>query len=149
MIHIRKATEADQAVIQAMVRGAGLNPINVRWPNFLVAEEGGRVVGVGQMRPHSGGVIELASLTVIPEFRRRGVGAQLIAALMAGRAGPVYLFCEGEKEPYYTRHGFRQVGRAGLPRPLARIHRMANILARVESLARGGHGRIIAMRWDG
>jgi len=149
MIHIRTATAADQAVIQALVRGAGLNPINVRWPNFQVAEEGGRIVGVGQMRPHGGGVVELASLTVIPEFRRRGIGAELIGALMAGRAAPVYLFCEGAKEAYYARHGFRQVGRSSLPRRLARIHRLANILARVESLMRGGDTRIIAMRWDG
>jgi N-acetylglutamate synthase-like GNAT family acetyltransferase len=149
MIHIRTATAADQAAIQAMVRGAGLNPINVRWPNFRVAEEGGRIVGVGQMRPHGDGVVELASLTVIPEFRRRGIGAELIGALMAGHAAPVYLFCEGAKAPYYARHGFRQVGPSSLPRRLARIHRLANILARVESLARGGDTRIIAMRWDG
>src|SRR5512141_1377902 len=102
-MQIRHAVEADQAVISAMVRAAQLNPINVRWQNFqvAVAEEDGRVAGVGQLRPHKDGSLELASLAVLPEFQHRGIGSGLMQGLMAGRRPPIYLFCEQELAEFY------------------------------------------------
>ena len=45
-VRIRPAVEADQATIKAMARAARLVPRGLHWPRFLVAEEGGHVVGI-------------------------------------------------------------------------------------------------------
>jgi len=148
-IRIRRATQADQSAIQHMVRQAGLNPFNVRWSNFAVAEDDGQVIGVGQLRPHSDGSRELASLVVAPDSRRRGIGGQLVRALLADQRPPIFLFCEHDLEGYYARFGFQLVLRSALPKPLARMHRLANMLARVGSALSRREMRIITMRWDG
>ena len=67
-MNIRPARAEDQATITAMVRGAHLNPMDLRWSRFLVAEDERGIVGVGQIRPHPGAP-ELASL-VVREDRR-------------------------------------------------------------------------------
>jgi N-acetylglutamate synthase-like GNAT family acetyltransferase len=146
---IRKATAEDQVAIRSMVRAAHLNPINVRWPNFLVAEEDGQVIGVGQLRPHGDGSRELASLVILPAYRRRGIGGQLVRALLTDQRGPIYLFCKHTLEGYYARFGFHAIGRRELPAPLARVHGLGNAFARAESWLSGREMRISAMCWDG
>jgi N-acetylglutamate synthase-like GNAT family acetyltransferase len=150
---IRSATANDQATITSIVRAAHLNPINVKWPNFVVAEDGdsgrGRIIGVGQLRPYSDGSRELASLAVVPECRGRGIGTQLTRRLLENQPGPLYLMCEPELESYYTRFGFRHVERAGMPPPMARVHHMANTLGRIAAFFGRPGMRIYAMRWDG
>ena len=133
-----------------MVRAAQLNPINVRWQNFTIAEEAGRIVGIGQLRPHSDGSRELASLAVAPEFQRRGIGSQLMCALLAKQTPPIYLFCEDELERYYTRFGFRLIDTPKkLPVSLARLYRAGSLVKRIDVLLGRSQARLIAMRWDG
>jgi hypothetical protein len=47
----RPATAADQRAITAIIRQAGINPLSLKWPNFLLAVEAGagEVVGTGQL----------------------------------------------------------------------------------------------------
>jgi N-acetylglutamate synthase-like GNAT family acetyltransferase len=149
MATIRPATQADQPTITAMVRGARLNPINLRWPNFLVAEESGRIVGVGQLRPHADGSRELASLAVDAAYRRQGIGSQLVRQLLTCHPAPIYLFCESELEGYYSHFGFRITGAGTLPPPLARLFRVGRLFTRVGALLLRDDVHLIAMRWDG
>ncbi len=130
------------------MRAAQLNPINIRWPNFVVAEDAGQVVGVGQLRPHTDGSRELASLAVLPEFRKRGIGHQLMQALLAQAKPqePLYLFCEHNLERYYTRYGFCVVGREALTPPLLRLFRAGSLVTRIGSLFSGHPEHLIAMR---
>jgi N-acetylglutamate synthase-like GNAT family acetyltransferase len=148
-ITIRPATAADQPAITALVRGAHLNPFRIGWRNFLVAEDAGRVVGVGQVRPHGDGSRELASLAVKPDHQGAGIGAQLTWALLAREAPPTYLFCQEQMAAFYTRFGFHTVGRAELPPALALMHRLGNLLAAVSARLTNHPTRIIAMRRDG
>jgi amino-acid N-acetyltransferase len=148
-ITIRPATPADQPAITALVRAAHLNPIRIGWRNFLVAEDAGRVVGVGQMRPHSDGSRELASLAIMPDHQGAGIGTRLTWALLARETPPTYLFCSAPTAAFYTRFGFRAVERADLPPVLARMHRLANLIATVSAKLTGRHTPIIAMRRDG
>ena len=46
---IRPAIKADQPVIRNMIREAGINPMGLRWPSFVVDEEGGAIVAIGQV----------------------------------------------------------------------------------------------------
>jgi N-acetylglutamate synthase-like GNAT family acetyltransferase len=71
---IRRARAADQADITTLVREARLNPRGLHWSRFLVADDDGRIVGVAQLRLHSDGARELASLVVKPEYRGQGFG---------------------------------------------------------------------------
>jgi N-acetylglutamate synthase-like GNAT family acetyltransferase len=147
-IAIRPATAADQPTISAMVRDARLNPFRLNWGDFVIAEDEGRIVGIGQIRPHGDGSRELSSLVVVPERQAQGVGSQVVEALLARETGPTYLFCRDRLASFYERFGFKLVERQQLPRALARMHRLANLMTSVEALFIGDHGRIAAMRRD-
>jgi len=147
-IAIHPATAADQPIISSMVRGAGLNPFRLHWRDFLVADADGRIVGIGQVRPHGDGSRELSSLVVAPDHRGQGIGSQVVEALLARETKPTYLFCRDRLASFYERFGFQLVERRQLPRALARMHRAANFMTSVEALFRGNHGRIVAMRRD-
>ncbi|MFN8473683.1 MAG: GNAT family N-acetyltransferase [Anaerolineae bacterium] len=114
-VSIRRATEGDEPTIRAMVRAEHLDPTTLKWPNFLIAEDGGgRIVGIGQIKPLPG-ARELGSLVVAPEWRERGVGGALIRALMAQEKGDLYLVCRDTRVPYYRKFGFREIGWRGMP----------------------------------
>ena len=111
---IRTARAEDEAMIKALIRGEHLDPLNVHWQNFLVAEEAGRPIGIGQVKPYRSGR-ELGSLVVVPDRRESGVGGALIQALIERERGPLLLFCLAFHEPYYGRFGFRRCGLRDLP----------------------------------
>ena len=92
-----------------MVRATGLDPTSLDWPNFLVAEQGGRVIGAGQVKPYRAGR-ELGSLVVLKPYRERGVGAAIIRALIARESGKLFLLCRERLESYYAQFGFRRAG---------------------------------------
>ena len=48
-----------------------------QWPNFVVAEDGGTIVGIGQVKTHGDGSRELASIAVIPARQSQGIGGRL------------------------------------------------------------------------
>jgi N-acetylglutamate synthase-like GNAT family acetyltransferase len=111
---IRSACAGDEATIKAMIRAEHLDPFNVHWQNFLVAEEAGRIIGIGQVKPYRSGR-ELGSLVVAAERRQNGVGGAIINALIAREHGPLLLFCLAFREPYYARFGFQRRGLRDLP----------------------------------
>jgi ribosomal-protein-alanine N-acetyltransferase len=94
-----------------------------------IAEENGQMAGFGIVEwPDSGAQIlgYIATLEVAPEFRRRGIGGELLRRLetSAGNAGAVLMWlhvdaenaaairvyeehgyaCQGREEHYYARH---------------------------------------------
>lgn len=149
MTTLRPATQADQATITSMVHAARLNPVNVRWANFWVAEAGARVVGACQLRPYADGSRELASLVVDSAYRRQGVGGRLVRQLLTLCPATIYLFCEDGLGSYYARFGFHQVGYEVLPPPLARLYVAGRLVTCIGALLSRQKGRLIAMRWDG
>ena len=114
-MYLRKAIESDQPTIRRMVRQEGLNPLDVRWQNFIVAvDESDAIIGIGQIRLHPT-CKELGSLIVRSEYRGQGIGAALIAALEQIAGYPLYLDCAGHNKPYYERFGYREVTGAEIP----------------------------------
>ncbi len=130
---IRSATGADQETIKKIVREAGINPLNLDWPRFLVADECGQIIGVGQVKPHSDGRRELASIAVIPERRGQGIGSALIEALLEQENGDLYLFCRPGLETYYRRFGFYKVEGNELGLSMGRMYKWGNLFMRVVS----------------
>ena len=49
-----------------------------------------RVIGCGQIKPHGDGTRELASIAVVPEHQRQGIGTEIIARLIEGQPLPLY-----------------------------------------------------------
>ena len=105
---IRAATRDDRRTIRKMVRKAHLDPTDVHWPHFLVAEQEGVVVGIGQVR-HYRDCRELGSLVVRDDRRGQGIGGQIIEALLARHHGEVFLECRTVMVPYYRHFGFEQL----------------------------------------
>lgn len=111
MIVIRPATEADRWAILRLMRPRDYNRINLQPTCFLVAEDAGRVVGIGQIKRHRDGTPELASLVVTPERRGEGIGHALVRTLVARHQGPLYLFCLATLESFYADLDFHRVAR--------------------------------------
>jgi len=113
---IRSARAGDEAMIKALIRAEHLDPFNVHWQNFLLAEDAdaGRTIGIGQVKPYRSGR-ELGSLVVAADRRQSGVGGAIIRALIEREHGPLLLFCLAFREPYYAKFGFRRVGLSDIP----------------------------------
>lgn len=146
---IRPATEADRTAILGLMRPGDFNRINLQPACFLVAEDGGRVIGIGQIKHHRDGTPELASLVVAADRRGEGIGQALVRALAASHGGPLYLFCLAALEGFYTRLGFQRVERAHLPRLLAMIHGLGNGVGRLPMLTGKPRLQVIAMKTIG
>lgn len=74
-LRLRPGQPSDRGTLWRMVLGEKLNPTGLDPARFTVAERttadgSSRIVGVGQLKPLSGGAaLELASLVVAPEER--------------------------------------------------------------------------------
>ena len=151
-VRLRPATAADQPTIRRMVRGARLNPRHLEWPNFVVAvDEGGTMVGCGQIRPHQGDVWELASLVTAEAWRGRGVAADIIHHLQAQHAqshpnAPLWLMCASNLVPFYTPFGFAEV--TNNPELPTHFGRMRTIARTIQWLFRiQGHLAVMVKRY--
>lgn len=127
---IRPANAEDQPTIRRLIRAANLNPLSLGWPNFLVSEDGGAIVGIGQVKTHRDGSRELASMAVVPSRQGEGIGSSIINALLALHGeGVLYLTCERTMQGYYERFGFLRITRREFPRYFARMMPIANAFA--------------------
>lgn len=145
-IEIRPARQADQETIVSFVRQAKINPRNLHWENFLVAEEDGKVIGIRQVKVHSQGTREVASGFVLPEYRRRGISAQLMNELLAHQAGPLYTMVSEKRAGYYEQFGFRRVDVDQLPADFLREYRIGRIVTTLLSIFRKERVRIIPLK---
>lgn len=145
---IRPAVAADQQAIRKIVRAAGLIPTGLDWTRFLVADEGGRIVGIGQVKPHRDGSRELASIAVIPERQGQGIGTRVIQALLAREAGPLYLLCEGRNETYYARFGFQRLAPRDMPPYFRRLIVGLTIMLRLRAIFVRDGATVIVMQRD-
>ena len=125
-----------------MVRQAGLDPLNLNWPNFVLAEVDGQIAGIGQIRPYPN-CPELGSIVTLPEYRGRGISAKIIETLLDGRTDTIYLECAGRMASYYTRFGFEEIPWQQAPIPLKLKAALGNLIARLFGI------RIAVMKRNG
>jgi N-acetylglutamate synthase-like GNAT family acetyltransferase len=130
-VTIRPAAEADQAAIRRLIREANLNAMSLDWPNFVVAEQEGAVVGLGQVKPHKDGSRELASIAVVPGRQGSGIGSAVIRTLLARETGVLHLTCRRQMQGYYERFGFRRLELAEFPPYFKRLIPIVNVFARM------------------
>jgi N-acetylglutamate synthase-like GNAT family acetyltransferase len=109
--------------------------MSLNWPNFVVAQEDdkfdGEVVGVGQVKAHSDGSRELASIVVVPARQGSGIGSAVIRTLIASHSGSLHLTCRRELQGYYERFGFRRLSRTQYPPYFGRMIPLVNLIGRL------------------
>ena len=128
---LRAAVAADQASIRSLIYEGRINPFGLHWPNFVVAtDENSDVIGVGQLKPHRGGLVELASIAVRPAYRGQRVAERLITHLLAQAPRPVWLMCAQRLTPFYARFGFVEVvSPSHMPTYYRRIKRVSLLVS--------------------
>jgi N-acetylglutamate synthase-like GNAT family acetyltransferase len=127
---LRDATVEDQPTIRRIVRAANINPTGLDWPRFIVAEDGGAIVGVGQVKPHRDGTRELASMAVLPAHQGQGIGTAVIEELLRRENGTLHLTCRPRLQGYYERFGFRRLEPRDYPPYFARMLPIFNTVGR-------------------
>jgi amino-acid N-acetyltransferase len=138
---IQRAAAADQAAIREIVLKAGLDPSNLKWPNFVLAEIDEQIAGIGQIRPYPG-CPELGSIVTLPAYRGQGVASKIIETLLDGRTDTIYLECMGQRASFYTRFGFQEIPWPQAPMPLKLKAGLGNMIGRLFGL------RVAVMKRD-
>ncbi len=146
MIEVRSTKIEDQRAVRTIVHRAQLYPFGLSWKNFLVAEQAGQIIGVGQVRPHRDGSRELASIAVMPSFQGRGIGDRLVRALLARESGTLYLMCAEKRISFYKRFGFYEISARETPPSLRWKVRTGTVVASVASRLGLEVGRVAAMK---
>ena len=145
-IIIRPARQEDQEKIVSLIKEAKLNPRNLTWKHFLVAEKDEQMVGIRQVKVYEDGTKEVASGFVLPEYRRQGISAQLMTALLAREAGPVYTMVNEKRAPYYEQFGFRRVDINQLPSDFRKEYRIGRIVTTLMSIFSKERIKIIPLK---
>jgi len=119
---LRPATADDAHTIRAIIHAVKINPTSLDWQRFILASiPDGTVIGCGQVKPHSDGTLELASIAVLPAWRGKGVARMIIEYLLAQHPGRVYLTCRSRLGPFYQKYGFQVVPDGEMPPYFRRI----------------------------
>lgn len=120
-VSVRPATQNDQAQILALARGERIKPFGLDWPNFVVAEQSGRLVGAVQLRRHGDGSVELGSLVVAGALRKQGIAARLIERRLEGVTGRILMITGRRYADHYKQWGFERIAPSAAPRSI-RFH---------------------------
>ncbi len=145
-VELRKAERADRAAIWRLIFSERLNPLGINWRRFVLAvDEAGAVIGCAQVKPHSDGTRELASLVVVPSWRGRGVSRRLIETLQASAGPPLYLTCRSGLAEFYARFWFCLLEDQELTTYYRRLKRL---VTRLIWLTRSREG-LAVMLWKG
>ena len=112
----------------------------------MVAEDHDRIIGFGQIKSHRDKSRELASLVVLGDYQNQGIGSAIVRDLISQETGSIFLFCLDELAGYYGRFGFSIAARNEMPRTMARLLIMANVMGRLASIIEGRAVKIIAMK---
>lgn len=125
---LRPAQASDAPGIKSLIRSVHINPMGLDWQRFIIAEsQEAPILGCGQVKPHTGGIWELASIAVWPQYRGRGIARQIIETLLAGHPGALYLMCAAPICPLYEKFGFHLLNASEVPRYFRRMSRLAGI----------------------
>jgi N-acetylglutamate synthase-like GNAT family acetyltransferase len=127
---LRPAVEGDAVKIRNLIHRVGINPMDLNWKHFIVAEmPDGLFIGCAQLKPHKDKSLELASIAVEEMFRSQGVARALIEHLLTQSPRPVYLMCRPALGSFYEQYGFRVIGPDLMPPYFRRILRLLRVLA--------------------
>jgi N-acetylglutamate synthase-like GNAT family acetyltransferase len=106
----RKSNKDDLPQILAMMEAFDLNAANIIDDGFLVAAAGSRILGCARITEIGDGNIELSSMAVAEDCRKKGIGSKIIKMLLAAeKRRPVYLMCKRKNQEFYEEQGFKEI----------------------------------------
>ncbi len=120
LVTFRAATPLDTQAIEALLNIAQLSAggIDVNPENFSVAAENGTLVGVAGLEDCGGNIGLLRSVAVLPEYRNRGIAAELCRRMMAharqSGISALYLLTT-TAQGYFAKLGFAAINRTETP----------------------------------
>ena len=140
-MHVRRATAHDAADIRALIDSytadGTLLPrteefISSHIDHFLVAEDGGEVIGCVHLDEYAPSLSELRSLAVRGDAKGKGVGRALVLATeeLARRRGSATLFAVSNDEEFFARFGFRAEHIPELDRERSEVSRYKGVYAK-------------------
>ena len=140
-VPVRRATPADAARIAALVElfvpsGTLLaRPeafVAAHAQDFLVAEQGGRIVGCVHLEEYAPSLAEVRSLAVDPNAQAGGVGVALIAALerLARARGYATVFAVSNRDEFFLRRGYEPRHIPELDRERSAVSRFKGVFAK-------------------
>ncbi|MDI3279874.1 MAG: N-acetyltransferase [Bacillota bacterium] len=90
--------------------------------DFVVAQDGPRVVGTGALHIVWEDLAEVRAVAVDPAYTRRGIGKRLVEALLAeaGELGIPRVFALTYQPGFFQRCGFRPIAKEELPQKVWR-----------------------------
>jgi len=125
---LRPAVEFDAMKIRDLIRRVGINPMDLHWKRFIVAEaDDGSFIGCAQLKRHKDKSVELASLAVEEGFRGQGIARALIEQLLSQSPRPLYLMCRPELGVFYEIFGFKVIGKEVMPTYFRRMLRVISV----------------------
>jgi N-acetylglutamate synthase-like GNAT family acetyltransferase len=143
-ISLRPATLGDDKTIRNIISQVRINPLALDWHRFILAiDSNGNVIGCGQVKPHSDGSLELASIAVLPDWRGKGVARLIIEYLLKQHPGRIYLTCRSNLSSMYQKFGFQAIMPAEMTPYFRRLHR---IVAWINKLFRQPHSMLVMRR---
>jgi amino-acid N-acetyltransferase len=79
--------------------------------DFLVIENNGQVIGAGAIHVLWEDLAEVRTVAVFPEFKGKGIGSQLLEALLkrAKELGVKRVFCLTFETKFFAKHGFTEI----------------------------------------
>ncbi|NPV26502.1 MAG: N-acetyltransferase [Firmicutes bacterium] len=125
-MQIRKAVIADVKDMQALINGYAQKELmlyrslaslyeNIR--DFTLAVEGKKLLGTGALHVVWENLAEIRSVAVAPEYLHRGIGRQLVEALLAEarQLGISELFVLTYQPAFFSKCGFTVISKDQLP----------------------------------
>ena len=125
---IRSALESESDQIKDLIHLVGINPSGLDWKRFVVAvNDEGKVVSCGQLKPHGEGILELASIATLPQYRAQGLARAVIEDLLKKSHRPLYLMCMSHNGPMYEKFGFHAIAEGEMPKYFRRIRKLFDV----------------------
>lgn len=119
---LRLAVPADEPAVAALLTASGLplDGVHESLPSFVVAEDGGDIVGVAGIEACgvTGEHALLRSVAVAPSWQSRGLGRALVARTIAeaeARGTRALYLLTTTAEAYFPSFGFAVTERAAVP----------------------------------
>ena len=138
---IRPAEESEFTQIKDLIHLVGINPSGLDWKRFVVAVNAeGKVISCGQLKPHGGDILELASIATVPEYERQGLASAVIIELLKTPVRPLYLMCMEHNGSLYEKFGFRSLQIDEMPKYFRRIKKLFNV---AEVVMRSGEDLLV------
>lgn len=145
-VHMRLATHHDVDAIKVVVdENVALGHLLPRTRenivssvgNWMVAEVDGKVVGIGSLLEMGPALVEVRSLAVLPEYRRYGVGGEVVTALVreAQHRGYPTVFALTRAVSFFERQGFVVTEHERFPEKVWRDCLLCPLQARCDEVA--------------